>query len=61
MSVLEINLDLGGAVQPFASSSADSSPNKDKYPMNDIKDPTPCTLGYIKAGHQGPLKLWKIL
>jgi hypothetical protein len=48
----EINLDLGATVQqPFALSSADSGPNrdKDKYPMDDIKDPTPCTLMYIKG------------
>jgi hypothetical protein len=48
----EINLDLGAIVQqPFALSSADSGPNrdKDKYPMDDIKDPTPCTLMYIKG------------
>jgi hypothetical protein len=48
----EINLDLGGTVQqPFALNSASSTPNrdKDKYPMDDIKDPTPCTLIYVKG------------
>jgi hypothetical protein len=48
----EINLDLGGTVQqPFALNSASSAPNrdKDKYPMDDIKDPTPCTLIYVKG------------
>jgi hypothetical protein len=52
MPSLEINLDLGTTVQqPFAPSSADSAPNrdKDKYPMDDIKDPTPCTLMYVKG------------
>jgi hypothetical protein len=36
---------------PFALSNADSAPNRDKdrYPMDDIKDPTPCTLMYIKG------------
>jgi hypothetical protein len=51
MPSLEINLDLNVTVQqPFALSSADSTPNRDKdrYPMDDIKDPTPCTLMYVK-------------
>jgi hypothetical protein len=49
---LEINLDLGAIVQqPFALSSASSVPNrdKDKYPVDDIKDPTPWTLIYVKG------------
>jgi hypothetical protein len=48
----EINFDLGATVQqPFALSSVDSAPNRDKdrYPMEDIKDPTPCTLMYVKG------------
>jgi hypothetical protein len=48
----EINLDLGAIVQqPFAPSSAGSTPNRDKgrYPVDDIKDPTPCTLMYVKG------------
>jgi hypothetical protein len=48
----EINLDLGAIVQqPFAPSSASLAPNreKDKYPVDDIKDPTPCTLMYVKG------------
>jgi hypothetical protein len=47
----EINLNLGVTVQqPFAPSSVDFAPNrdKDKYPVDDIKDPTPCTLMYVK-------------
>jgi hypothetical protein len=47
----EINLNLGATVQqPFALSSVDFAPNrdKDKYPIDDIKDPTPCTLMYVK-------------
>jgi hypothetical protein len=50
MPILEINLDLGATVQqPFAPSSADSGPNrdKDKYHVDDIKDLTPCTLMYV--------------
>jgi hypothetical protein len=52
MPIPEINLDLGATVQqPFAPGSADSAPNrdKDKYPMDDIKDLTPCTLMYVKG------------
>jgi hypothetical protein len=48
----EINSDLGATVQqPFAPSSAGSTPNRDKdrYPLDDIKDPTPCTLIYDKG------------
>jgi hypothetical protein len=48
----EINLDLGVTVQqPFALGSVSSAPNrdKDKYPVDDIKDPTPCTLMYVKG------------
>jgi hypothetical protein len=51
MPIPEINLDLGATVQqPFALSSASSAPNrdKDKYHVDDIKDPTPCTLMYVK-------------
>jgi hypothetical protein len=52
MPILEINLDLGATVQqPFASSGASSAPNrdKDKDHMDDINDPTPCTLMYVKG------------
>jgi hypothetical protein len=48
----EINLDLSATVQqPFSLSSAGSAPNRDKdrYPMDDIKDPTPCALMYVKG------------
>jgi hypothetical protein len=49
MPISETNLDLSGTVQPFALSSVGSTPNKDKYHVDDIKDPTPCTLVYIKG------------
>jgi hypothetical protein len=49
MPIPEINLDLGADFQPFAPSNAGSTPNKDKYPMDDIKDCTPCTLMYVKG------------
>jgi hypothetical protein len=48
----KINLDLGATVQqPFALSNAGSAPNRDKdrYPVDDIKDPTPYTLMYVKG------------
>jgi hypothetical protein len=50
MPIPEINLDLSATVQPFALSNAGSTPNKDKdkYHVDDIKDPTPCTLMYVK-------------
>jgi hypothetical protein len=63
MHIPQINLNLGATIQLFASSSADSAPNRDmeKYHVDGIKDPTPYTLMYVKAGHQGLLKLSKLL
>jgi hypothetical protein len=29
--------------------SAGSTPNKHKYPLDDIKEPTPCTLMYVTS------------
>jgi hypothetical protein len=51
MQMPEINLNLSATVQPFALSCVSSAPNKDKdkYPVDDIKDPTPCTLMYVKG------------
>jgi hypothetical protein len=60
MLIPEINLDLGATVQqPIALSSADSATNrdKDKYPMVDIKDPTPCTLMYVKGRTSRTIKV----
>jgi hypothetical protein len=48
--VPEINLDVGGAVQPFTPSSVGSAPDNQKYPIDDIKEATPCTLLYVKGG-----------
>jgi hypothetical protein len=48
----EIDLDLSATVQqPFALSNAGSTPNRDKdrYPVDDIKYPTPYTLMYVKG------------
>jgi hypothetical protein len=50
VSFLQINLDIGTAPSPPpASSSVDSAPNHQKYPMDDINEPTPCTLLYVKG------------
>jgi hypothetical protein len=49
MPILEINLDLSATIQPVALNSVGCTPNKDKYPMDDIKDPTPSTLMYVKG------------
>jgi hypothetical protein len=62
MPIPEINFDLGATVQqPFAPSSASSAPNRDedKYPMGDIKDPTPCTLMYVKGRTSRTIKAAK--
>jgi hypothetical protein len=47
--VPEINLDVSSAVQPFTLSSAGSAPDNQKYPVDDIKEVTPCTLLYVKG------------
>jgi hypothetical protein len=47
--VPENNLDVGGIVQPFTPSSAGSTPDNQKYPVDDIKEATPCTLLYVKG------------
>jgi hypothetical protein len=57
--ILEINLDLDVTFQPFALSSAASAPNKDKYnyPVDDIKNPTHCTLMYVKGRTSRTIKV----
>jgi hypothetical protein len=47
--VPEINLDVDDAVQPFTPSSAGSAHDNQKYPVDDIKEATPCTLLYVKG------------
>jgi hypothetical protein len=61
MPILEINLDIGATVQPFASCIAGSAPNKDreKYPVDAIKDRTPCTLMYVKGRTSRIIKVVK--
>jgi hypothetical protein len=51
LSVPQINLDIGTAVPRamLAPSSAGSAPDHQKYPMNDINEPTPCSLLYVKG------------
>jgi hypothetical protein len=57
--ILKINLNLSPSVQPFASSSAGSAPNRDKdnYLVDDIKDPPPCTLMYVKGRTSRAIKV----
>jgi hypothetical protein len=55
MPISEINLDLGSTIQPFHLSSAGSTPNNDKYLLNDIKEPTPCTLTMKRHFHNNSL------
>jgi hypothetical protein len=61
MPIPEINLNLSASVQPFSPSSAGSAPNrdKDKYHVYDIKDPTPCTLMYVKGRTSKTLEVVK--
>jgi hypothetical protein len=61
MHILEVNLDLGATVQPFALSSVGSAPNKDKYPVYEIKDHTPCTLMYVKGRTSRTIKVAKAI
>jgi hypothetical protein len=44
MLIPEINLNLSASVQPLAPNR-----DKDKYHVDDIKDPTPCTVMYVKG------------
>jgi hypothetical protein len=44
--------EIGATIQqPFALSSARSAPNRDndRYPVDDINDPTPCILMHVKG------------
>jgi hypothetical protein len=48
--VPQINLDIGIALPPPpALSSASSAPDHQKYPVDDINEPTPCTLVYVEG------------
>jgi hypothetical protein len=45
VSVPQINLDIGIG---FTLSSVGSTPDHQKYHVDDINEPTPCTLLYVK-------------
>jgi hypothetical protein len=47
VSVPQINLDIGTG---FTPSSVGSTPDHQKYNVDDINEPTPCTLHYVKGG-----------
>jgi hypothetical protein len=49
--VPQINLEVGTAMPPVvpAPSSANSTPDKQKYLVDDINEPTPCTLLYVNG------------
>jgi hypothetical protein len=51
VSVPQINFDIGTALPPVvpALSCAGSSPDQQKYHVDDINETTPCTLVYVKG------------
>jgi hypothetical protein len=51
VSIPQINLEVGIAMPQvvLALSSAGSAPNNQKYPVDDINEPTPCTLLSVKG------------
>jgi hypothetical protein len=51
VSVSQINLDIRTALPRVvpAPSSANTTPDHQKYLVNDINEPTPCTLLYVKG------------
>jgi hypothetical protein len=51
VSVPQINLEDSTAMPQVVSapSSAGSAPDNRKYPVDDINEPTPCTLLYVKG------------
>jgi hypothetical protein len=51
VSVPQSNLDIGTASLRTvpAPSSVGSTPDQQKYPVDDINEPTPCTLLYVKG------------
>jgi hypothetical protein len=52
VSIPQINFDIGTTTPRVVTplSSADSAPNQQKYPLDDINEPTPWTLLYVKGG-----------
>jgi hypothetical protein len=51
VSIPQINFDIGTAMPRVVPplSTAGSAPNHQKYHMDDINEPTPCTLLYVKG------------
>jgi hypothetical protein len=51
VSVPQINLEVSTTMTKVvpAPSSVGSAPNNQKYPVDDINEPTPCTLLYVKG------------
>jgi hypothetical protein len=51
VSVPQINLEVDTTTPQVvpAPSSVGSAPNNKKYPADDINEPTPCTLLYVKG------------
>jgi hypothetical protein len=51
VSVPQINLEVDTTMPQvvLALSSAGSAPDNQKYPVDDINEPTPCTLLYVKG------------
>jgi hypothetical protein len=54
VSVPQINLNIGTG---FTLSSVGSTPNHQKYHVDDINEPTPCTLLYVKGGTLRTIKV----
>jgi hypothetical protein len=46
VSVPQINLNIGTR---FTPNNANSAPNNQMYPVDDINEPIPCTLLYVKG------------
>jgi hypothetical protein len=46
VSIPQVNLDIGTG---FTPRSANSAPDNQKYHVDDTKEPTPCTLFYVKG------------
>jgi hypothetical protein len=54
----QINLDIGTAPPPLpALSSASSAPDHQKYHVDDINEPIPCTLLYVKGKMLSTIKV----
>jgi hypothetical protein len=59
MHVPQINLDVDGAIQHFTLSNVSSSPDNQKYHVDDISDLAHYSM--LKVGHVRQSKLQKLL